>query len=138
MRSTFAGLANSARWSFTTWVKPRSVATQAEAAAATSVAPVIITERCAQVSLFHLTSAYVSLISYCQLQRINKLREEDPNLCLRLEIDGGGCQGFQYNFKLESVDDIDRVADRCAENERELPAPLYTVVELLAWREYLT
>lgn len=51
-----------------------------------------------------------SLVSF--LQRINKLREEDPDLCLRLEVDGGGCQGFQYNFKLEKLGEIDAEVDK--------------------------
>ena len=30
-------------------------------------------------------------------------RQGDPNLKLRLSVDGGGCAGFQYKFGLESA-----------------------------------
>lgn len=52
------------------------------------------------------------VLAWFHLQRINKLREEDPKLCLRIEVDGGGCQGFQYNFKLDQLSAIDTEVDR--------------------------
>lgn len=39
-------------------------------------------------------------------------RQGDPNLKLRLSVDGGGCAGFQYKFGLESaVNPDDHVAE---------------------------
>eukprot|EP00123_Amoebidium_parasiticum_P001689 comp12845_c0_seq1/m.8011 comp12845_c0_seq1/g.8011 ORF comp12845_c0_seq1/g.8011 comp12845_c0_seq1/m.8011 type:complete len:146 (-) comp12845_c0_seq1:295-732(-) len=63
---------------------------------ATEAGPeILVTERCAK--------------------RINKLREDDPELCLRVEVDGGGCQGFQYVFKLDSLKNISKEEDRLFE-----------------------
>lgn len=40
-----------------------------------------------------------SLISLQQLQSVTK---EDPAALLRVEVDGGGCSGFQYKFSLDN------------------------------------
>lgn len=38
------------------------------------------------------------------LQRLKELQAETPNepVFLRVEVDGGGCSGFQYKFSLDS------------------------------------
>ena len=41
-------------------------------------------------------------------------RQGDPNLKLRLSVDGGGCAGFQYKFGLESIANAD---DHVAETD---------------------
>lgn len=47
---------------------------------------------------FHITDSAAT--------RINILMTEDknPNLYLRIQIQGGGCSGFQYSFDLESCE----------------------------------
>jgi iron-sulfur cluster insertion protein len=37
-------------------------------------------------------------------QRLKQLQasESDPNLVLRIEVEGGGCSGFHYKFGLEN------------------------------------
>ena len=39
--------------------------------------------------------------------------EKNPNLKLRVSVDGGGCSGFQYSFAFdENVDDDDTVIEK--------------------------
>ncbi|KNC80958.1 hypothetical protein SARC_06690 [Sphaeroforma arctica JP610] len=52
------------------------------------------------------------IISESAAKRLNLLQEDDKDLILRVEVDGGGCQGFQYNLKLETMADIDPEEDR--------------------------
>ena len=42
----------------------------------------------------------ITLTDACAAQ-INALKENDnmPDLCLRITVNGGGCQGFEYAFK---------------------------------------
>lgn len=37
------------------------------------------------------------------VKKLNILREEDPNLALRLGVSSGGCHGFQYNLDTTDV-----------------------------------
>ena len=46
-------------------------------------------------------------------KQINILKEEDSDLCLRVEVVGGGCQGFQYEIKMDKSSEIDPEDDRC-------------------------
>ncbi|MCK5395479.1 MAG: iron-sulfur cluster insertion protein ErpA [Gammaproteobacteria bacterium] len=40
--------------------------------------------------------------------------EKNPNLKLRVSVDGGGCSGFQYAFAFdENVSDDDAVIEKC-------------------------
>ncbi len=39
-----------------------------------------------------------------------RLRQGNPDLMLRLSVDGGGCSGFQYKFGFESIRQPDDLA----------------------------
>jgi iron-sulfur cluster insertion protein len=39
-----------------------------------------------------------------------RVRQGNPDLMLRLSVDGGGCSGFQYKFGFESVRQSDDLA----------------------------
>ena len=49
---------------------------------------------------------------------VNKLKalqaeENNPNLKLRVSVDGGGCSGFQYTFSLEEeIQPVDRTVEK--------------------------
>lgn len=46
--------------------------------------------------------------------------EENPNLCLRVYITGGGCSGFQYGFTFdETINDDDFVIEKSCSNARD-------------------
>lgn len=46
--------------------------------------------------------------------------EENPNLCLRVYITGGGCSGFQYGFAFEeNVAEDDTVIEKEAKDDEE-------------------
>lgn len=56
----------------------------------------------------------ITLTENCAKQ-INTLKdkEKSPDLCLRIMVDGGGCQGFEYVFKPETtVHDDDHVFEK--------------------------
>jgi len=40
-----------------------------------------------------LTDNFVKRLKYLQTQ------EKSPDMMLRIQVDGGGCQGFEYSFK---------------------------------------
>lgn len=50
----------------------------------------------------------ITLTDACAKQ-INALKdkEKSPNLMLRIMVDGGGCQGFEYVFKPDTVKNTD-------------------------------
>jgi len=46
--------------------------------------------------------------------------EENPNLCLRVFITGGGCSGFQYGFTFdETINEDDMVIEKTVSNEED-------------------
>jgi len=51
-------------------------------------------------------------ISDTAVDRINQLLEskEDPNLMLRVYIQGGGCSGFQYGFQFDEEKQEDDIS----------------------------
>lgn len=49
------------------------------------------------------------------VKRLKELRtqEKQPNLMLRVQVDGGGCQGFEYSFKPDTIkNDDDQLFER--------------------------
>ncbi len=49
------------------------------------------------------------------VKRLKELRtqEKQPDLMLRIQVDGGGCQGFEYSFKPDTVkNDDDHLFER--------------------------
>jgi len=49
------------------------------------------------------------------IKRLKVLREKEnsPDLMLRIQVDGGGCQGFEYSFKPDTVkNDDDHVFEK--------------------------
>ncbi|HPF78071.1 MAG TPA: iron-sulfur cluster insertion protein ErpA [Alphaproteobacteria bacterium] len=49
------------------------------------------------------------------VKRLKVLREKEnsPDLMLRIQVDGGGCQGFEYSFKPDTVkNDDDHVFEK--------------------------
>ena len=53
------------------------------------------------------------MCSRCMPERLRVLQAESPGkaVMLRVEVEGGGCSGFQYKFKLDSAAASD---DTCA------------------------
>ena len=49
------------------------------------------------------------------VKRIQTMRDEKdtPNLMLRIQVNGGGCQGFEYHFDLiEEANDDDKIFEK--------------------------
>ena len=44
-------------------------------------------------------------------------KDSNPNLCLRVQVESGGCHGFQYLMSLVNTNDIDTSEDTLFENE---------------------
>jgi hypothetical protein len=61
---------------------------------------VIITKSCVNVSL---TNFEISSVNSSVFQRIKQLQEKSKaqQLYLRLAVEGGGCSGFKYLFKMD-------------------------------------
>jgi len=53
-------------------------------------------------------------ISEGAVQRILHLmqKEERPSAAFRVQVNGGGCSGFQYAFKMDEVADGDEIIER--------------------------
>lgn len=53
--------------------------------------------------LYHKTADKSNLL--CFLQRLSKIMTKDsnPNLALRIQVESGGCHGFQYLMKLVTL-----------------------------------
>lgn len=43
--------------------------------------------------------------------------DNNPNLCLRVAVESGGCHGFQYLMSLTDVEKIDKEEDTVFESE---------------------
>jgi len=61
------------------------------------------------------------------------LEEGNPDLNLRIYIEGGGCSGFQYNFKFDGdINDDDTVVEKKIKtNQSDKPEGSEEVVKLL-------
>jgi Fe-S cluster assembly iron-binding protein IscA len=48
-------------------------------------------------------SGHIWFSSFLLLQRLKQLQAESPDkhVKLRVEVEGGGCSGFQYKFRLD-------------------------------------
>lgn len=44
-------------------------------------------------------------------------KDNNPNLCLRVAVESGGCHGFQYLMSLTDTDTIDKEEDTIFESE---------------------
>jgi len=60
---------------------------------------IVVTDKCAQ-----------------QIRKV-QARDNTPDLCLRVEVAGGGCQGFQYNLSLDHLANVDAENDRIFEHQ---------------------
>lgn len=59
-----------------------------------------------------LNAPYSSaILLFVDVQRLKQLQAESPDklLLLRVEVEGGGCSGFQYKFKLDDQQAADDV-----------------------------
>ena len=54
-----------------------------------------------------MTDAFVKRLKVLQAQK------KQPDLMLRIQVDGGGCQGFEYHFKEETqISDSDSIFEK--------------------------
>lgn len=55
------------------------------------------------VTVLSLATVFDAVICACCFQRLKELQAESPGklINLRVEVEGGGCSGFQYKFRLD-------------------------------------